>query len=122
MGENGARRNSTHLARCEIFEQAVALLREEYSRKISMEEACRRLSVSPRHLQRIFADRAGMGFRAYLTHVRMSSAAGLLSTSDLPVKEVAERVGYRDASQFTKAFKRTHALSPTQWRARQRGT
>ena len=76
--------------------------------------------MSPRQLQRIFTDRAGMGFRSYLTLVRMSSAAELLAGTDMPVKEVAERVGYRDASQFTKAFKRTHAVSPTQWRSRRR--
>jgi AraC-like DNA-binding protein len=122
MGENGACRPVTHQARFEIFEKAVAILWDEYPRKLSMTEVCVRLSVSPRHLQRVFTDRAGMGFRAYLTHVRMSSAAQLLTTTEMPVKEVAQRVGYHDASQFTKAFKRTHAVSPTQWRARQRQT
>ena len=118
--ENGAQRATTHHARCEIFEKAVALLRSEYPRRITVTEVSHRLAVSPRQLQRIFSDRAGMGFRSYLTHVRMSSAAELLATTDMAVKEVAERVGYRDASQFTKAFKRAHAVRPTEWRTQQR--
>jgi AraC-like DNA-binding protein len=121
MHESGARRPATEQSRCEIFEEAVAILRREYGRPLTIGEVSRRLSVSARQLQRVFTDRADMGFRSYLIHVRMSNAAELLAATDLPVKEVAERVGYRDPSQFTKAFKRTHALSPGQWRLRQRG-
>jgi AraC family transcriptional regulator, regulatory protein of adaptative response / methylphosphotriester-DNA alkyltransferase methyltransferase len=121
MGENGVRRAATDQSRCAIFEEAVAILWCEYARPITIGEVAWRLSVSPRQLQRIFTDRAGMGFRSYLTAVRMSNAAELLGATDMPVKDVAERVGYRDPSQFTKAFKRTHALSPSEWRGRHRG-
>lgn len=120
MAENGAQRASTHAARAEIFDEAVAILRREYPGKISMAEVSRRVSVSARQLQRIFAERSGMGFRSYLTEVRMSAAAELLTASDTAIKEVAGQVGYRDASQFTKAFKRRYGVSPTQWRARTR--
>jgi helix-turn-helix protein len=34
--------------------------------------------------------------------------AALLAQTELPVKEVARRVGYRDNSQFSKAFERTY--------------
>jgi AraC-like DNA-binding protein len=118
MAENGARRLSTRRARAEIFEEAVAILWREYPARISMAEVSRCVSVSPRQLQRIFAERSGMGFRSYLTAVRMSAAADLLSASDTPIKNVAAQVGYLDASQFTKAFKRIHGISPMQWRAR----
>jgi AraC-like DNA-binding protein len=120
MAESGARRVSTHRARAEIFEEAVAILWREYPARISMAEVSRRVSVSPRQLQRIFAERSGMGFRSYLTAVRMSAAADLLSASETPIKEVAAQVGYLDASQFTKAFKRIHGVSPTHWRVRTR--
>jgi AraC-like DNA-binding protein len=47
----------------------------------------------------------------------MCRAEELLATTDLPVKEVAQRVGYRDASRFSKAFKRARGVTPSQSRA-----
>jgi AraC-like DNA-binding protein len=50
----------------------------------------------------------------------MARAAELLTSTDVPVGEVGRRVGYRQASQFTKAFKRTYAETPSAFRARRR--
>jgi AraC-like DNA-binding protein len=117
MGKNGTRRTSTYQARLAIFDEEAEIVAREYAARITMADVARRVSVSHRQLQRVFAEHAGMGFRSYLTELRMSKAAELLAASELAVKDVAERVGYRDASQFTKAFKRSHGRSPTQWRA-----
>ena len=45
--------------------------------------------------------------------MRMQHGAVLLQTTDLRVAEVAQRVGYRQAAQFAKAFRRHHGVSPT---------
>jgi hypothetical protein len=50
--------------------------------------------------------------RVELAAVRMQHAAALLQGTDLPVSEVAHRVGYRQAAQFAKAFRRHHGTSP----------
>jgi len=46
----------------------------------------------------------------------MARAAEFLGSSDLPVREVAARVGYRQPSQFTKAFKLAFGLTPSRFR------
>ena len=46
----------------------------------------------------------------------MSRAAELVTATDIPVGEVARRVGYREPSQFTKAFKRTYGATPSELR------
>jgi transcriptional regulator GlxA family with amidase domain len=115
------RRPATQEARLAIFADAVEILAKESSRPIRIEEVARRVATSPRQLQRVFADVGGLGFRSYLGRLRMSKAADLLATTDMPVKVVATRVGYRDGSQFSKAFKRAYGLSPSQWRATPRG-
>jgi transcriptional regulator GlxA family with amidase domain len=40
----------------------------------------------------------------------------MLQTTDLPVAEIARRVGYRQAAQFAKAFRRHHGESPSGFR------
>jgi AraC family transcriptional regulator, regulatory protein of adaptative response / methylphosphotriester-DNA alkyltransferase methyltransferase len=112
-------RPATREARLAIFADAVEIIAAEYSRPIRIEEVSRRVATSPRQLQRVFAD-SGRGFRAHLRAVRMARATELLATTDLPVKEIAARVGYDDPSQFSKAFKRTYGVSPSQMRATRR--
>jgi transcriptional regulator GlxA family with amidase domain len=106
-------RPATRELRRAIFEDAVEILATEYSRPIKIEEVARRVATSPRQLQRVFAEVGGLGFRAYLIRIRLSHAADLLAETDLPVREVAQRVGYRDLSQFSKAFARAYGVSPS---------
>jgi AraC-like DNA-binding protein len=121
MSENGTapgrRRPATQEAYGSIFDEAVAILASEFPRPVRVDDVARRVATSPRQLQRVFAEVSGLGFRSFLRHVRMCHAAHLLSSSDLPVKEIARRVGYRDASQFSKAFKRAYGVTPSQSRA-----
>lgn len=113
-------RPATREARHAIFTDAVEIIAAEYSRPIRVEEISRRVATSPRQLQRVFADIGGSGFRAHLRAVRMARATELLATTNLPVKEIATRVGYDDPSQFSKAFKHTCGMSPSQMRATRR--
>jgi transcriptional regulator GlxA family with amidase domain len=115
-------RPATREARHAIFADAVEIIAAEYSRPIRIEEISRRVATSPRQLQRVFADISGRGFRVHLRAVRMARATELLATTDLPVKEIATRVGYDDPSQFSKAFKRTYGVSPSQMRATRRNS
>jgi AraC family transcriptional regulator, regulatory protein of adaptative response / methylphosphotriester-DNA alkyltransferase methyltransferase len=114
-------RQGTRDARRAIFEDSARILASEFERPLRIEEVARRVSVSPRQLQRAFSDVGGLGFRSYLRQVRMTNAVSLLTNTDLPVKEVAHHVGYRDPGQFSKAFKRTFGVSPTASRAGRRG-
>jgi AraC-like DNA-binding protein len=50
----------------------------------------------------------------------MDAAAELLARGSLTVREVAQRVGYRQPAQFAKAFRRRHGLSPSSYRSRRR--
>jgi AraC-like DNA-binding protein len=50
----------------------------------------------------------------------MEAAARLLAGGPLTVREVAQRVGYRQPAQFAKAFRRHHGVSPSSYRSRRR--
>jgi transcriptional regulator GlxA family with amidase domain len=116
------RRQATDELRRAIFDDAVEILEQEFSRPIKVEEVARQVATSPRQLQRVFADVGGLGFRSYLREIRLSHAAGLLTTTDTPVREVAQRTGYSDAAQFSKAFRRAYGVSPSQSRAARQGS
>jgi AraC family transcriptional regulator, transcriptional activator of pobA len=49
----------------------------------------------------------------------MAEARRLLAASDERVENIAERVGYADATHFIRLFRRRHGSTPTAWRAAQ---
>ena len=110
-------RNSTRRLRRQLFHQAAAIVRDEYASDLTVDDVAHRVATSPRQLRRAFAE-AGVTFRDCLAAVRMRHAAALLRDSDLSVEAVGVRVGYRHPSQFTKAFKRRHGVTPSEYPAR----
>jgi AraC family transcriptional regulator of adaptative response / methylphosphotriester-DNA alkyltransferase methyltransferase len=83
---------------------------------LALGDVARQIATSERQLQRVFAELAGSAFRDEVAAVRMQHAASLLQHTDLPVAEIARRVGYRQAAQFAKAFRRHHGVAPSRFR------
>ena len=113
-------RPSTIRHRTSLFEDAVAIVEQEYASDLSLDDIARRVASSRRQLQRAYAEIGDTTFRDHLTRVRMDRAADLLTARGLTVREVAFRVGYRQPAQFAKAFRRQHGASPSDFRATRR--
>lgn len=58
----------------------------------------------------------GTSFHELLDEARFLAARNLLQSSQAPVAGIAARLGYTDATAFTRAFRRWAGISPTQWR------
>jgi AraC family transcriptional regulator of adaptative response / methylphosphotriester-DNA alkyltransferase methyltransferase len=114
-------RPATVQLRTSLFEDAVAIVEQEYASDLSLDDIARRVASSRRQLQRAYAEIGATTFREHLTAVRMERAAELLRTEPLTVREVARRVGYRQPAQFAKAFRRHHGLAPSAYRAQRAG-
>ena len=71
---------------------------------------------SPYHFHRIVRAFLGEPIGAYITRIRVETAARLLRYSDLPVNEIAANVGYDVPSSLTKAFKQYYGISPIDYR------
>lgn len=72
---------------------------------LTLGAVARQMSVHPRTLQRLLAS-AGTSFAEVLDDLRRHNARQLLVGTDLPIAQVAQRVGYAEAATFTR---RAHA-------------
>ena len=109
-------RQSTIRLRASLFEEANAIVAAEYASDLALDDVARRVATSRRQLQRAYAEIGGTTFREHLTRVRMERAAEMLATRALTVREVANRVGYRQPAQFAKAFRRHRGVAPSDYR------
>ena len=110
-------RPATIRHRTSLFEEATAIVEAEYASDLSLDDIARRVASSRRQLQRAYAEIGHTTFREHLTQVRMERAAELLAAERLTVREVANRVGYRQPAQFAKAFRRHFGVAPSDYRA-----
>lgn len=62
----------------------------------------------------------GTTFRELVAACRYDIARQLLETSDIEMTEIADTLGYAEASVFTRAFRRWSGTTPTRWREQQR--
>jgi AraC family transcriptional regulator of adaptative response / methylphosphotriester-DNA alkyltransferase methyltransferase len=101
-----------------LFEEATAIVEREYASDLNLDYIARCVASSRRQIQRAYAEIGNTTFRRQLAAVRMERAAELLRMRGLTVRDVGNRVGYRQPAQFAKAFRRHHGISPSAFRAR----
>src|ERR687884_241168 len=105
--------SSTRCGGCTRAEATLVMEARHADPTLCLDDVARAIATSSRQLQRVFSELAGSAFREELAAVRMQHGAALLLTTDLPVADIARRVGYRQAAQFAKAFRRHHGVSPS---------
>ena len=84
--------------------------------RITLAELAAKFHLSQSSLKLCFKALYGVPVAGYLRTVRMDTATRLLQESDLPVAEIAHRVGYEDPSRFSAAFRRHTGRRPTELR------
>ena len=91
-----------------------------FSADSSLEKTAAHFGMSREHLSRLFHAKSGMRYIDYITKLRMEAAWRLLTTTDLPVAEIFQSVGYIDRSSSTKKFKKHFGLTPAEARVQHR--
>ncbi|MFH9268540.1 AraC family transcriptional regulator [Streptomyces sp. NPDC017546] len=90
-------------------------VREDPADRRTLADWASALGVSARTIARAFTAETGTSFVRWVAAVRAQHAIGLL-TRGWDVEAVAEQVGYRSASAFGAAFRRTTGLTPGAFR------
>ncbi|WP_412541600.1 helix-turn-helix domain-containing protein [Longispora sp. K20-0274] len=96
----------------EVLDWAVGQLH----RPLSVDELARRALLSRRTFIRRFRAATGVAPGAWLIGQRLRRAEELLETTDLPMEEVARRVGYASAAALRDQFTRRRGVPPSRYR------
>lgn len=95
-------------------EAVVACIGRDYpDPDLSLEKVARATGVPVDRVTAHVRTASGLLFKAYLNRVRAESARLLLLETDLPVSEIAQRVGYGSVPHFNRVFKELHETTPT---------
>ena len=85
---------------------------------LGLESIGESFGLSPYYVSRLFRDQNNMNLKDYISELRMERAKELLITSDRPVSDIVEAVGYISASSFIRKFKLAEGMTPGEYRKR----
>jgi len=88
------------------------MLREAGDGMPTMVELAHTLNLSPRTLDRYLL-REGVRFRDLSGKIRHERACTMLKAGELNISQIAFELGYTDAANFTRAFRRESGVSPS---------
>ncbi len=101
-----------------IVKQAVAYLHQHHAELLSRQQIAGAVGVNKDYLSRIFHQELGLSPWDYLNRYRVAQAKALLTGSDLPITEIAARVGFDDPNYFSRVFRGLAGRSPRDYRER----
>ncbi len=80
-----------------------------------LEKMAANLQISPRSLSRQLSE-LGTSYQRILDDIRRQKAVRFIKDDGLSVEKVAQRLGFSDASNFRRAFKKWTGVTPTEYR------
>ncbi|NJD03839.1 MAG: response regulator [Ruminiclostridium sp.] len=96
--------------------RVITFLKENYNRKISLNEVAEYAFMSPSHFCTFFKQETGCTFIDFLSVIRIDKAKELMQNPELRVYEIADMVGYDDWNYFSKIFRKITGVNPTQYK------
>lgn len=87
-----------------------------YMEDISLQDVSGFMNYSDAYFCKIFKQCFDKSFLVYLTEYRVEKAKKLLADVSINIKDISAEVGYRDSNYFTRVFKRSVGVTPTEYR------
>jgi len=96
--------------------RSIEFIHENLQADVSLGEIAAAANMSKYHFAKSFRRAIGIAPHRYLVKLRMEKARNLLSSDDLSIEEIANRVGYDDKSHFSAQFRKIVGTTPHRYR------
>ncbi len=98
------------------IQKAHDILEKNYNNPPNISALSKMVFLNEQKLKAGFSKHYHMSIGEYTNHIKMNIAANLLSTTDLSIEEISQKVGYNYSANFSKMFKKTYGKTPLKFR------
>ena len=99
-----------------VINRIIDIIENYYSQDLTVEGFAEEVYLSPNYIRKIFKKEMGKTILDYIIQTRMNKAIELMRTTFLSIKDIAEKVGYKDSSYFGQVFKQKYGVTPGEYR------
>lgn len=100
------------------FSDVITYMKDNINREITIEELTSIVHMSPTYFIRQFKKKYNVAPLTYFKGLRINKAIELLIATNTDVKTISETLGIYDVSYFSRWFKKSCGISPTEYRKR----
>ena len=97
---------------------AIRHVRDNPDKSLSVEEAARLCAMSRSGFSNLFTATLGKSFAKFALNARISDAARKLSSTSMPIKDIASECGFADLGHFYRVFEKHFKSTPLSYRKR----
>jgi YesN/AraC family two-component response regulator len=108
--------NDTNIKMNVVSKEISRYIEEHYMQDISLQDVAAAMGYSDAYFCKIFKQCFDKSFIAYLNDFRTQKAISLLGDVTISIKDISSKAGYRDANYFTRIFKRSTGITPSEYR------
>lgn len=101
--------------------KACAYMEANYPYNISIQDVAAYVGVERTYFYRLFKAQTGESPQDWLMQLRLKRAVFLLTTTKIPITEIAYASGFYDLSHFTRSFRKAYGRTPSTYRADEYG-
>ena len=106
----------------EMIRKIYAIIGTHYMREdFCLDSIADILNMSPVYLGRLIKKHTSKSITDYINEVRIEKAAELLATTDQLISDIARETGFAGTSYFGRVFKKSHGITPNEYRLKLRG-
>jgi len=103
-----------------LSEKIAQIVQTEYDQEISLDSIAERLHYNPNYLSSVFKKEFGENFVDYLLTFRLQKAQSWLKETNMTIKDIAEKLQYRNPQNFIRFFKKKVGITPGDYRKQYR--
>lgn len=98
------------------IQNAINFILEHYSESITLADCAKIASINYHSFSKAFQKITAIGFKEFLTRLRIDKGCELLETTNYSITQIAESVGFSTDNHFSTTFKSIHKITPKEYR------
>ncbi len=99
-----------------LIAKSVKYIHDNYNENITLRDVAEETNMSYHYFSKYFKDSLGKNFVDYITELRIEKSKELLKNERISIKEICFQIGYSDPNYFSKIFKKTTGITPSEYR------
>jgi AraC-like DNA-binding protein len=96
--------------------QLIDMIQQHYDNDLTLEECASKLHYNAFYLSSVFKKETNMTFSEYLSMYRFKMAKEWLVETEMPVKDIAQKLCYNNPQNFIRSFRKQEGMTPGQYR------
>lgn len=100
----------------QLYADMLDYVRANAAAGLCVADVAKHFGYNAKYLSHLFVKLGGRPLKQFILRCRMDSANLLLADTNLSIADIAQRIGYEDAHNFSRAYKKVTGVSPSDYR------